>query len=62
MPARALRSQGGEEAVELAVAALDESDDRVVEEAADVIYHLYVLLASRGIDVARVEDELSRRS
>jgi phosphoribosyl-ATP pyrophosphohydrolase/phosphoribosyl-AMP cyclohydrolase len=52
----------GEEAVELAVAALDESDERVVEEAADVIYHLYVLLASRGIDLAQVEDELSRRS
>ena len=52
----------GEEAVELAVAALDEPDERVVEEAADVLYHLYVLLAARGIDVARVEDELSRRS
>jgi phosphoribosyl-AMP cyclohydrolase / phosphoribosyl-ATP pyrophosphohydrolase len=52
----------GEEAVELAIAALDESDERVVEEAADVIYHLYVLLASRRIDLARVEDELSRRS
>ena len=52
----------GEEAVELAVSALDEPDDRVVEEAADVLYHLYVLLAARGIDVARVEDELSRRS
>ena len=52
----------GEEAVELAVAALDESDDRVVEEAADLVYHLYVLLASRGIDVARVEDALSVRA
>src|SRR5262249_47998591 len=35
----------GEEAVELTVAALDESDQRVVEEAADLVYHLYVLLA-----------------
>jgi phosphoribosyl-AMP cyclohydrolase / phosphoribosyl-ATP pyrophosphohydrolase len=52
----------GEEAVELAVAALDESDERVVEEAADLVYHLYVLLAARGIDVAWVEDELNRRS
>ncbi len=52
----------GEEAVELAVAALDENDERVVEEAADVIFHLYVLLASRGIDLARVEDELNRRT
>ena len=46
----------GEEAVELAVAALDEEDARVVEEAADLIYHLYVLLASRGIDLAQVEE------
>jgi phosphoribosyl-ATP pyrophosphohydrolase/phosphoribosyl-AMP cyclohydrolase len=52
----------GEEAVELSVAALDESDERVVEEAADLVYHLYVLLAARGLDVAAVEDELRRRS
>ena len=52
----------GEEAVELSVAALDESDERVVEEAADLVYHLYVLLASRGLDVAQVEDALSSRS
>ena len=52
----------GEEAVELAVAALDEGDERVIEEAADLVYHLYVLLASRGIDLARVEDALSDRA
>lgn len=51
----------GEEAVELSVAALDESDERVVEEAADLVYHLYVLLAARGLDVAQVEDELRSR-
>ena len=34
----------GEEAVEVAVAALDESDKSVVEEAASLVYHLYVLL------------------
>jgi phosphoribosyl-ATP pyrophosphohydrolase/phosphoribosyl-AMP cyclohydrolase len=52
----------GEEAVELAVAALEESDARVVEEAADVVYHLYVLLAARGLDVAALDDELRRRA
>jgi phosphoribosyl-AMP cyclohydrolase / phosphoribosyl-ATP pyrophosphohydrolase len=52
----------GEEAVELTVAALDESDERVVEEAADLVYHLYVLLAARGLDVAQVEDELRTRA
>jgi phosphoribosyl-ATP pyrophosphohydrolase len=51
----------GEEAVELTVAALEENDGRVVEEAADLVYHLYVLLAARGVDLARVEDELRRR-
>jgi phosphoribosyl-ATP pyrophosphohydrolase/phosphoribosyl-AMP cyclohydrolase len=52
----------GEEAVELTVAALAEDDVRVVEEAADLVYHLYVLLAARGLDIAAVEDELSARS
>ena len=52
----------GEEAVELSVAALDESDDRVVEEAADLVYHLYVLLAARGLDVAQLDNELRRRA
>lgn len=51
----------GEEAVELSVAALDESDERVVEEAADLVYHLYVLLAARGLDIAQIEDELRGR-
>jgi phosphoribosyl-ATP pyrophosphohydrolase/phosphoribosyl-AMP cyclohydrolase len=52
----------GEEAVEVTVAALDESDDRLVEEAADLVYHLYVLLAARGIDLSQVEDELVSRA
>ena len=51
----------GEEAVEVTVAALDESDERVIEEAADLVYHLYVLLAARGLDVAQVDDELRAR-
>jgi phosphoribosyl-ATP pyrophosphohydrolase/phosphoribosyl-AMP cyclohydrolase len=51
----------GEEAVELVRAALSQTDDRVVDEAADLVYHLYVLLAARGLDVAAVEDELARR-
>jgi phosphoribosyl-AMP cyclohydrolase / phosphoribosyl-ATP pyrophosphohydrolase len=51
----------GEEAVEVTVAALAESDERFVEEAADLVYHLYVLLAARGLDVAQVEDVLRAR-
>jgi phosphoribosyl-ATP pyrophosphohydrolase/phosphoribosyl-AMP cyclohydrolase len=52
----------GEEAVEVVRAALVESDERLVEESADLIYHLYVLLASRGLDIAAVDDELARRA
>jgi phosphoribosyl-ATP pyrophosphohydrolase len=43
------------------VAALAEDDERLVSESADLIYHLYVTLASRGLDIAAVEDELARR-
>ena len=52
----------GEEAIEVTVAALDETDERLVEEAADLVYHLYVLLAARGLDAAQVEDVLAARS
>ena len=52
----------GEEAVEVLTAALAESDERVISEAADLIYHLYVLLAARGLDIAAVEDELAARA
>ncbi len=51
----------GEEGVEVAVAGLSQSDDRVVYEAADLMYHLLVLLSARGISWDDVEDELARR-
>jgi phosphoribosyl-ATP pyrophosphohydrolase/phosphoribosyl-AMP cyclohydrolase len=51
----------GEEAIELVVAALSESDQRLIEEAADLWFHTLVLLRSRGLDPASVEDELRRR-
>ncbi|MGA3361916.1 MAG: bifunctional phosphoribosyl-AMP cyclohydrolase/phosphoribosyl-ATP diphosphatase HisIE [Solirubrobacteraceae bacterium] len=52
-----------EEAEEVARAAREESDERVDEEAADVLYHLLVLLHSRGrrlADAERVLDERRR--
>jgi phosphoribosyl-ATP pyrophosphohydrolase/phosphoribosyl-AMP cyclohydrolase len=52
----------GEEAVELAVAALSEDDERVVSEAADLWFHSLLLLRSRGLDPAMVDDELRRRA
>ena len=51
----------GEEAVELVVAALSESDERVVSEAADLWFHVLLILRSRGLDPAALEDELRRR-
>jgi phosphoribosyl-ATP pyrophosphohydrolase/phosphoribosyl-AMP cyclohydrolase len=52
-----------EEAEEVVRAAREESDQRVAEEAADVIYHLCVLLASRGLTLTDAERVLvGRRS
>jgi phosphoribosyl-AMP cyclohydrolase / phosphoribosyl-ATP pyrophosphohydrolase len=50
-----------EEADEVARAAAGESDERVAEEAADVLYHLAVLLRSRDLDLADVEQVLNGR-
>jgi phosphoribosyl-AMP cyclohydrolase / phosphoribosyl-ATP pyrophosphohydrolase len=50
----------GEEAVEAAIAATA-NDGRLVEEAADVLFHLYVLLAVCGVDIDEVEQELVSR-
>jgi len=50
-----------EEADEVARAAADESDERVAEEAADVLYHLAVLLRSRGLTLDDAERVLDGR-
>ncbi|TML98652.1 MAG: bifunctional phosphoribosyl-AMP cyclohydrolase/phosphoribosyl-ATP diphosphatase HisIE [Actinobacteria bacterium] len=50
-----------EEAEEVARAARDESDERLAEEAADVIYHLAVLLRGRGLGLADAERVLDGR-
>lgn len=51
----------GEEAVEVIVAVKGQSDERIVSESADLVYHLMVLLAARGIGWSAVEAELARR-
>jgi phosphoribosyl-ATP pyrophosphohydrolase/phosphoribosyl-AMP cyclohydrolase len=51
----------GEEAEEVARAGREESDERVAEEAADLLYHLSVLLASRGIPQSAVMEVLNGR-
>ncbi len=50
-----------EEAEEVARAAREESDERLAEEAADVIYHLAVLLSGRGLGLADAERVLDGR-
>ena len=52
----------GEEAVETAMAAVQEDKDRLVAEAADLVYHLLVLLEARGVTLAEVEAELEKRT
>jgi phosphoribosyl-ATP pyrophosphohydrolase len=51
----------GEEAVEAVIAGVGESDDALKEEAADLLYHLLVLLESRGLEIADVLAVLERR-
>jgi len=50
-----------EEAEEVARAAQEEGDERVAEEAADVLYHLAVLLRGRGLSLEEAEEVLSGR-
>ena len=52
----------GEEAVEAAIAAVGEDKDRMIAEAADVLYHLLVVLHARGIALDEVEAELGARA
>jgi phosphoribosyl-ATP pyrophosphohydrolase/phosphoribosyl-AMP cyclohydrolase len=51
----------GEEATEVVLAGRAQSDERLAEEAADLLYHLLVALHLRGLPLARVMDELRRR-
>ena len=52
----------GEEAVEAVIAAVGEDRQRMIAEAADVLYHLLVVLHVRGISLAEVEGELTART
>ena len=51
----------GEESVEVIVAALGQSNERLISETADLLYHSLVLLAARGVSLAQVEAELEKR-
>lgn len=51
----------GEEAVETVIAALSGNREELVGEAADVLFHLLVLLDAKGVPLAEVLAELERR-
>lgn len=51
----------GEEAVETVIAALSGERDELVGEAADILFHLLVLLSARDVPLAEVLAELDRR-
>jgi len=51
----------GEEAVEVAIAALAQDDGALIGESADLLYHLLVVLESRHIALDEVYQELERR-
>jgi len=52
----------GEEAIETAMAAVQEDKGRLVAEAADLLYHLLVVLEARGVTLADVEAVLEKRT
>jgi phosphoribosyl-ATP pyrophosphohydrolase len=52
----------GEEAIETALAAVGEDRERLIAEAADLVYHLIVVLQARGVALADVEAALAART
>jgi len=60
-PLRRAAQKVGEEGVEVALASVAETDDKLTSEAADLIYHLTVLLAAKDVPFADVIKELQAR-
>ena len=52
----------GEEGVELALAAVTQTNDAILGEAADLVYHMLVLLKAKGLSLAEVAETLRSRS
>ncbi|HEX7789155.1 MAG TPA: phosphoribosyl-ATP diphosphatase [Afipia sp.] len=52
----------GEEAVETVIAAIENNRGHLIAESADLLFHLLVLLKSRGISLTEVEDALAQRT
>ncbi len=58
---RRIAQKVGEEGVEVALASVTESDDKVIGESADLLFHLLVLLKKRGLSLEHVVTELRSR-
>ncbi|HVW68337.1 MAG TPA: bifunctional phosphoribosyl-AMP cyclohydrolase/phosphoribosyl-ATP diphosphatase HisIE [Steroidobacteraceae bacterium] len=58
---RRVAQKVGEEGVEVALAAVAEPNDKVISESADLLFHLLVMLKSRGLSLERVVAELQAR-
>jgi len=58
---RRIAQKVGEEGVETALAAVAQDDEALLGEAADLVFHLLVLLRARGLDLADVEARLASR-
>ena len=51
----------GEESTELLLAAKDDDHEEIAHESADIVYHLLVLLAMKGVDLEDLREELAER-
>jgi phosphoribosyl-ATP pyrophosphohydrolase len=51
----------GEEMTELLLAAKDDDDEELAHEAADIVYHMLVLLSMKEMDLAELREELAER-
>lgn len=58
---RRMAQKVGEEGLELALASVAEGDERVIAEAADLLYHVVLLLEAKGLSLTQVVAELARR-
>ena len=59
--AKRIAKKVGEEGVELALASLEGNRDETISEAADLVYHMLVLLNSQGIRIEEVSRQLEAR-
>jgi phosphoribosyl-AMP cyclohydrolase / phosphoribosyl-ATP pyrophosphohydrolase len=58
---RRIAQKVGEEGLELALAAVAQGTDEVIDEAADLLYHMLLLLQSKGLSLAHISDRLEAR-